>query len=228
MNSMIDLHTHTILSDGDLIPSELVRRAENNGIEAIAITDHVDHSNIDFVIAGLLKVAVPLNRYGKTYVIPGVEITHAPVETIGGLIALAREKGALIVVVHGESPVEPVIKGTNRAAIEAGCDILAHPGTLSEEDARLAAEKGVCLEITTRRGHSRTNRHVFDVAMKTGAKLVLNTDTHAPEDIMTREKRDAVLAELTDREDVRAAILRNSEEIVMRIKASGDVPRCTS
>ena len=46
---MVDLHTHSLLSDGQLLPSELVRRAEVRGYEAIAITDHVDFSNIDLV-----------------------------------------------------------------------------------------------------------------------------------------------------------------------------------
>ncbi len=219
---MIDLHTHTILSDGALIPSELVRRAEVNGIEAIALTDHVDFSNIEFVIAGLSKVTDILNRYSNIYVIPGVEITHVPIEVIDDIVSMAREKGSRIVIVHGESPVEPVIEGTNRAAIRAGADILAHPGHITEEDARLAAQKGVYLEITSRRGHSETNSHVFEIAQKTGAKLVLNTDAHLPEDILTKEMRDVVLEELTDSEEARSAIIRNSEEIVTRIKTKHD------
>ena len=216
---MIDLHTHTILSDGVLIPSELVRRAEVNGVESIALTDHVDYSNIDFVTAGLSKVTKILNQYGNVYVIPGVEITHVPVAVIGDIVAMAREKGSRIVVVHGESPVEPVMKGTNRAAIEAGADILAHPGEITEEDARFAAQKGVYLEITSRRGHSKTNQHVFDMAQKTNAKLVLNTDAHLPEDILTREIRDAVLGKLTDSEEIASEIISNSEVIVAEIKA---------
>jgi len=187
---MIDLHTHTILSDGALIPSELVRRAYIAGCRAIAVTDHVDHSNIDMVLSGIVKVSKVLNRYWDIYVIPGVEITHVPVEVFSDLTGYARKKGAKIVVAHGETPVEPVIAGTNRAAIEAGVDILAHPGNIREDDARLAAEKGVYLELTCRKGHSKTNRHVFDLARETGAKLVLNTDAHSPEDILTHEKRD--------------------------------------
>ena len=216
---MIDLHTHTILSDGALIPSELVRRATVNGVKTIALTDHVDHSNIDFVIAGLSKVSDILNKYGETYVIPGVEITHVPLEVVGELVSMAREKGARIVIVHGESPVEPVIEGTNRAAIEAGADILAHPGNITEEDARLAAEKGVYLEITARAGHSDTNQHVFAMAQKTGAKMVLNTDAHLPEDILTEDMRDTVLRGITDSEEIKKAIIRNSEDIVAEIKA---------
>ena len=214
---MIDLHTHTMLSDGELIPSELVRRAQVAGYSAIALTDHVDHSNIDAVITGLVRVSKALNRYWDIFVMPGVEITHVPVEAFGELTRYARKKGAGIVVGHGESPVEPVLPGTNAAAINAGVDILAHPGFISEEDASVAAKKGVYLEITSRDGHSETNKHVFHTALRTGAKLVLNTDTHSPEDILTPQKIDEVLLPLTDKEDARAAILRNSEEIVARI-----------
>ncbi len=215
---MIDLHTHTLLSDGDLLPSELVRRAYVAGCKAIALTDHVDRSNIDTVLHGLAEASRTLNKYWDILVLPGVEITHVPVETFAELARHARKKGAKIVVGHGESPVEPVIPGTNRAAIEAGVDILAHPGFISEEDARLAAEKGVCLEITSREGHSETNRHVFDMAMRTGAKLVINTDSHSPDDILTPERREDILSSLTDSVSIKSDIIRNSEELVERVR----------
>jgi len=215
---VIDLHTHTLLSDGDLLPSELVRRAYVAGCKAIALTDHVDRSNIDTVLHGLAEASRTLNKYWDILVLPGVEITHVPVETFAELARHARKKGAKIVVGHGESPVEPVIPGTNRAAIEAGVDILAHPGFISEEDARLAAEKGVCLEITSREGHSETNRHVFDMAMRTGAKLVINTDSHSPDDILTPERREDILSSLTDSVSIKSDIIRNSEELVERVR----------
>ena len=150
---MIDLHTHSFLSDGVLAPSELVRRAHVAGYKAIAITDHVDHSNIDMVLAGLVKVSKVLNKYWDICVLPGVEITHVPLEAFPEIVKYARKKGAKIVVGHGESPVEPVIPGTNAAAIMAGVDILAHPGHISPEYAKFAKEKGVNLEITARKGH---------------------------------------------------------------------------
>jgi putative hydrolase len=215
---MIDLHTHSILSDGELIPSELVRRAQVNGCSAIAIADHVDPSNIDAVLEGLVKVSKVLNEYWDIFVIPGVEITHVPLEIIPELVGHARKKGAGIVVGHGESPVEPVIPGTNAANIEAGVDILAHPGKISEKEARRAAEKGVYLEITSRKGHSNTNVHVFETAMKTGAKLVLNTDSHAPEDMLTLVLQNKILGDLTDSEDIKAKILHNSEDIIARLR----------
>ena len=163
---MIDLHTHTLFSDGELLPSELVRRAEVKGYTAIALTDHVDSSNIDFVLPRIVKVCKVLNRFWKIRAIPGVEITHAPVQEIKGLVKFARKNGAKIVIVHGETISEPVIPGTNRAAIEAGCDILAHPGLITKSDVELAKKRNVYLEITTRKNHSRTNKRLFKLAKK--------------------------------------------------------------
>lgn len=184
---MIDLHTHSIFSDGELLPSELVRRAVVHGYTAIAITDHVDFTNIEYVLDGIKK-ATYLEDIWDIHVLPGVEITHVPPQKIDELVSLARELGARIVVVHGETLVEPVIPGTNRAAIEAGADILAHPGLISREDAALAAEHGVCLEITSRCGHNRANGHVARVAEDEGAALVVSTDSHSPDDLVTDEQ----------------------------------------
>lgn len=184
-HAFIGLHTHTLLSDGELLPSELVRRAEAKGYTAIALTDHVDSSNIDFVLPRIVKVCKALNRSWKIAAIPGVEITHAPLADIGPLVKFARKNGAKVVVVHGETISEPVIPGTNRAAIRARCDILAHPGMISREDADMARSNGVYLEITTRRNHAKPNRHVLKMARLSGAKTVLNTDAHSGDDLVT-------------------------------------------
>ena len=190
---MIDLHSHSLMSDGALLPSELVRRAEVRGYRYWAITDHADWSNIDQVVPRLVQVARELNRYRTIQVLPGIELTHVPPEAISDLAALARQLGARLIVVHGETIAEPVPPGTNRAAILAGVHLLAHPGLITAEEARLAAEKGVYLEVTSRKGHSLTNGHVARLALEYGAQLVLNSDTHAPGDIVSLEQRDRVV-----------------------------------
>ncbi|MFH1791201.1 MAG: histidinol phosphate phosphatase domain-containing protein [Candidatus Omnitrophota bacterium] len=211
---MIDLHTHTLFSDGVLLVSELVRRAENIGYEAIAVTDHADMSNIDFISPRIARACRILNKRWKIKAIPGVEITHVPIEEIPGLVRFARKNGALIVVGHGETVTEPVLQGTNREFIRAGVDILAHPGRISREDARLAGERGVYLEITARRGHSRTNTHVLRMARKYGAMLVLNTDTHSPDDFLTDRMRDHLLRSLGMSESERRKTIANSVKII--------------
>ena len=38
--SMIDLHIHTLFSDGQYTPAEFIKKAADKNIEVIAITDH--------------------------------------------------------------------------------------------------------------------------------------------------------------------------------------------
>lgn len=189
---MIDLHTHTLFSDGELLPSELVRRAKVKGYKVIGISDHADHTNIETAVAGILKLKKELKHYKGITVVPGVEITHSPVSLIGELIAFARRLGVSYVVVHGETIVEPVEQGTNRAAVEGGADILAHPGLITGEDVAMAKKNGTFLEITSRNGHSLTNGHVAHMAKRIGARLILNTDSHSPEDLIRREDAEMV------------------------------------
>ncbi len=184
---MIDLHTHSFFSDGELVPSELIRRAEAAGYKALAITDHVDSSNIDLVVPRVAEAISKIRKYVSLEVIAGAEITHVPPKAIPELVKEARRLGARIVVVHGETLVEPVAPGTNRAAIEAGADILAHPGLISEEELLLAREKGVTLEITARKGHSLANGYVAKEAMRLGVPICINTDAHSPSDLITRD-----------------------------------------
>ncbi|PKN01495.1 MAG: PHP domain-containing protein [Elusimicrobia bacterium HGW-Elusimicrobia-1] len=190
----IDLHTHSFFSDGALLPSELVSRAVSAGYDAVALTDHVDFTNMDFVIPRILRVEADLSKYYGIKVIAGCEITYVPPAQIGKAVGNARRLGARIVVVHGETPAEPVPAGTNRAAIMAGCDILAHPGFISVADVKLAASRGVTLEITTRMGHKRGNRHVAKLALAGRCAMVLNTDTHTPENLLDAAKIRRTLA----------------------------------
>jgi histidinol phosphatase-like PHP family hydrolase len=184
---MIDLHTHSIFSDGELIPAELARRAVSMGYKALAITDHMDHSNIDLIIPRIVKAVRALKDIMPITLLPGAEITHVPPALIPDIVKEARKLGALIVIVHGETIVEPVIEGTNRAAIEAGADILAHPGLITEDDLLFAKERGITLEITARKGHSLSNGHVARSAIPLGIPLTINTDTHAPSDLISSD-----------------------------------------
>ena len=184
---MIDLHTHSLFSDGELIPSELVRRARHAGYRAVAITDHGDASNLDFIIPRVAGICEKLSAAYGIHVIPGIELTHVPPAFINELAVAARKLGAKLVLVHGETIVEPVEAGTNAAALAAPVDILAHPGLVTEQEVKLAVERGISLEITARKGHSLTNGHVAMLARQYGASLVLNTDAHGPQDFISLE-----------------------------------------
>jgi len=185
---MYDLHTHSLLSDGVLLPSELAVRYMMAGYKTIAICDHADYSNIETIVSSILKFTYHWPKTSPISVLPGIELTHVPLEQFKPLAIYARTKGIKIIVGHGQTPAEPVIVGTNRAALEADIDILAHPGLISDEDVKFAKERGIFLEISARKGHCKTNEHVAARALSLGARLILDSDSHAPEDIPTKDK----------------------------------------
>ncbi|MDR9500788.1 MAG: histidinol phosphate phosphatase domain-containing protein [Desulfurivibrionaceae bacterium] len=189
---MIDLHTHCFFSDGELVPAEHLRRVEVLGYQAIAITDHADSSNLDFIIPRLLQAARDLNPHSTTRLLAGIELTHVPPGLVAELAAKARTLGAQVIVAHGETVVEPVHPGTNRASLEADIDLLAHPGLISVEDVKLAAQKGIFLELSGRKGHSLTNGHVAALALKYGARLAVNADAHGPGDFLSAQMAETV------------------------------------
>src|SRR5512136_2583665 len=176
---MYDFHTHTFLSDGELSPVELIRRASEKGYRGIALTDHVGMGSLERLIRETVEDCRIAREYWDIAAIPGVELTHLPARAIAEAAKKAKDLGAWIVVVHGETIVEPVEKGTNLAALNSPhVDILAHPGLLTPEEAKLAAEKDIFLEISARKGHSLTNGHVSKLALKAGAKLLVDSDAH--------------------------------------------------
>jgi histidinol phosphatase-like PHP family hydrolase len=202
MSGLYDLHTHSILSDGEMLPIELIRRMAVLGYTTVAITDHVDTSNTISVIQSLDLVRESAKIFGVK-LLCGVEITHVPPSQIADLAKSAKDSGADIVIVHGETPVEPVAAGTNHAACSCKyVNVLAHPGLITREDAILAAKNGIALEITSRGGHNRTNGHVALVAREAKCQIVVDSDAHAPHDILDERAKFVVAkgAGLTDAE----------------------------
>lgn len=214
-----DFHTHTTHSDGELTPLELIRRARERGYRAIAITDHCGAGSLARMLPELIKDCTLAEQYWDIMAIPGVELTHVPAAAIPDLAQQARSLGAKIVVVHGETIVEPVEPGTNRAAVgTANIDILAHPGLLTLDEAREAARNNVLLELTTRRGHCLTNGYVARLAQAAGAQLVLDSDTHSPGDLLTPSFAQTVArgAGLEDQEIV-LSLQINAERLLQRL-----------
>jgi histidinol phosphatase-like PHP family hydrolase len=202
MSGLYDLHTHSILSDGEMLPIELIRRMAVLGYTTVAITDHVDASNTMSVIESLDQVRESAKIYGVK-LLCGVEITHVPPSQIAELAKSAKTSGADIVIVHGETPVEPVAAGTNHAACTCKyVNVLAHPGLITRKDAFLAAKNSIALEITSRGGHNRTNGHVALVARDTACQIVVDSDAHAPHDLLDERAKFVVAkgAGLTDAE----------------------------
>jgi histidinol phosphatase-like PHP family hydrolase len=219
-----DFHSHTFLSDGELSPVELIRRAAVAGYATLGITDHCGLGGLAHVI-GTLKADRDAVRdaWPEVEVFVGVELTHLPPDVIPHAAYRARELGAELVLVHGETPVEPTAPGTNAAAAASQLvDILVHPGLIAAEDAATARENGVFLELTFGRGHSLTNGHVAKTALAAGAALLVNSDGHLPSGLLSPEmaRRIARGAGLDD-EGAETALARNPERLLERLRARG-------
>ena len=214
---MYDFHTHTFLSDGVLSPIELIRRAVHIGYEVMAITDHVGPGNIEFILNALKKDCELAEKHWDIQVMPGVEITHTPKGDIDRLAKEARRLGAGIVNVHGETIMEPVEPGTNMAAVSSNnVDILAHPGLITGEEASIAASNGVFLEVSGRKGHGLANGHVVKTAALAGAQLILDSDAHEPQDLMTPEYAEKVAIGAGLSPEQAASLLNTSPLILLK------------
>ncbi len=214
-----DFHTHTIFSDGELLPSELVRRAIVLNHKAVAITDHADFSNYKELIKKIIITREKLKEYWDIVVIVGIELTHIPPRSIPKLSRKAKDLGAEIVVVHGETVVEPVEEKTNYyASISEDVDILAHPGFIDKETAENLKENDIFIEITSRRGHNITNGHVVNIAREYNLKTLINTDAHAPSDLINLEfaKKVGLGAGLNNNE-LKKTLADYPKELIKRI-----------
>ncbi|MBQ4117263.1 MAG: PHP domain-containing protein, partial [Clostridia bacterium] len=63
----IDLHTHSHFSDGSMTPTDLVALAKENGLKAIALTDHDTFDGVGEALEAGKKYGVE--------VIPGIEFS---------------------------------------------------------------------------------------------------------------------------------------------------------
>ena len=189
-----DFHNHTVLSDGESIPIEVIRFSHVRGYGVIGLTDHVSASNMCRVIDELKRDCSIAVKNWDILAIPGVEISNVPKNEVKDLARKAKELGAGIVVVHGESPIEKVEPGTNYEAVTCEhVDVLAHPGLITEEELKIARSNNIFIELTWRKGHSMGNGHVAKYGLKAGVNFLVNSDSHKEGDMLAEGDQENVI-----------------------------------
>lgn len=176
---MIDMHLH--VGDGFLSPAQAMNLAQRAGYKAVALTLRGDVTIFDR-LAPLRVACKQYSLYAGIDAFAAIELVHIPPQLMSESVGLAREAGAQVVLAHGESPVGLAVQGTNSAALLAGVDILAHPGNISEEDAAVAAENKVYLELTGASGHAVSNALVAARAFSQGCGLVFGSNARSLHD----------------------------------------------
>ncbi|MBC7355251.1 MAG: histidinol phosphate phosphatase domain-containing protein [Desulfomicrobiaceae bacterium] len=173
-----DLCLHSCLSDGRSTPAAMLARAHMLGLRAVALAEHADKTTIARVLERIRELAGAYSALWDLVVVPAVELTGVPPAALAEEVLRARALGADLVLVHGEGMGETAAPGTNLAAIEAGADILAHPGLMGETEAARAAQTKTALMLTARPGHCLANGHVWRLARHYGAPVVVTSGAH--------------------------------------------------
>jgi len=159
---MIDLHTHTDESDGTYSPTALVTLAKEQGIEAIAVTDHD-------TIEGLPEAMETGKRLGVE-VIPGMELSveYGPGSMhILGLLINPEDKGlndTLAELQESRSARNPrIIEKLNELGMPITMkevEIISGGGQLGRPHIAAALVKN---------GHVNNTQEAFDKYLKKGA-----------------------------------------------------------
>ena len=160
---MIDLHTHTVFSDGSLTPTELVEEAAAKGLTAVAVTDH---DTVD----GLPEALAAGERLGIE-VVPGVEINlehdRVTMDMLGYFLA-----GAPTEELQRELAELRVYRVERNDRMLARLADLGMP--LDPEDLAAAGENGAVGrphigEAMMRRGYVSSISEAFDQYLRRGA-----------------------------------------------------------
>lgn len=118
-----DLHTHTVFSDGNVWPVSRVDEAWREGLDAVAITDHIEYRPRKEVITDDLNLSYTIakNRADEIgfLLIKGAEITRN--KPIGHMNALFINDVNLLNTKHAEDAVEEAYK-------QNAIVMLNHPG----------------------------------------------------------------------------------------------------
>jgi len=145
---LVDLHSHTTASDGQLTPTELVNRAENRQVHLLAITDHdsIDGlaeaqqaiSDCDFKLTLINGIEVTTNWLNHEIHVVGVNIDPASPSLIA-LITAQKEKRIERAIEMGRRLAKANIEGAYE-----GAKALAGEGNITRAHfARYLVEKGV-------------------------------------------------------------------------------------
>ena len=212
-----DFQNHSTISDGALSPLELLAHARSIGVRGVVLTEHVYLTKVESIVEKILQ-AVESARGADVLLIPGAEVSLVPPDKIGEVAKRAKQAGAKFVTVHGESLMGGTPAGTNLAAAQSEfVDMIGHPGFMSKEATRYAAQNNIIIEISGRALHSLTNGHNVKMARQFGAKMLVNSDTHDPKDLMTPQRAlDVARGAGMEEDEVFSALVTNVEEVLAR------------
>ncbi|MBE6613710.1 MAG: PHP domain-containing protein [Ruminococcaceae bacterium] len=187
----IDLHTHTVCSDGSMTPAELVRHAKASGLSAVAVSDHDTADGV--------KEAMAVGKEIGIEVVPAIElsaISDTETHILGYFIDPDSE--ALVKAVDN-------IRAIRTQRIGETCEMLEKYNihvTLDEVKAKAGGGilcRAHIAKLMTEKGYSESPKAAFNEWLNVGCPCYSEsqalTDTEAVE-LIRAAGGDAYLAHL--------------------------------
>ena len=195
-----DLHSHTMFSDGKVTPEWRVEEAWQDGLDIVAITDHIEGrpyvvrvpkylNGVEVQVQNEKEISVDLNasvrlaqeqaRKLNMLLIPGTEISR-PYKTVGHL-------NALFTTDNNSIPAKDPLQALRNAKAQGAIVQFNHPGTgrtsldLTEFEIN-AYKEGLIdgIEIFNNNGFYPK---AIDRALEKGLFMSANSDVHVTTDI---------------------------------------------
>jgi len=148
----VDLHCHSIVSDGALAPAVLAARAKANGVDVWALTDHDELGGIreareaahTLGLKHVSGVEISVTWAGKTVHIVGLKVDETAEDLVQGLAhtRAGRERRGREIAVQLEQAGIP-------GAFEGALRFVGNPDLISRTHfARYIVDRGVCRDIS--------------------------------------------------------------------------------
>lgn len=162
MEKLIDLHTHSVYSDGTMTPNELVCHAKNEGLSAIALTDHDSVSGVGEALEKGKEIGLE--------VVPGIEFSVQS-ETETHILGYYININSKVL-----SDVFPEIRRVRlERLLETEANLKKQGINVSYEEALKLAPGGLVgrahfARIMTEKGYTSSVKEAFDLYLASGKK----------------------------------------------------------
>jgi len=173
MDRFVDLHTHSTASDGSMTPSEVVKHAKENGLSAMALTDH---DTVD----GITQAVEEGKRIGLE-VVPGVEISLD-----------YKTEMHMLGYFFGDSyrEIEPLLERFRRSREERNPKIIEKLNSMgfditmeeviAEAKGRIVARPHIA-SVMAKKGYVKDVAEAFDKYISNGKPAYVKRDSLTPE-----------------------------------------------
>lgn len=188
----VDLHLHTLKSDGHDTLRSLAEAADAKGLDAIAITDHGPGHGSGVTEAQARetkKEALLIQPNYRARILVGIEAEILPT----GEVLLESRDGLDIVLAsfHGAPSEEVYYRAVLRAVTDPKVDVLAHHAWIAghfspitsydDELVGLMAKHGVAIEINSK--HALPSWDFLQKCRDAGVKYTIGSDAHKAVDV---------------------------------------------